>query len=294
MKRQLDVAGELAVVVDVARSAVCAARQLVECTDHQLGAATARTQQVPAQLEQPLRDRLQAHLDDVALVLAPLTGQRHRPDAHEIDLLRGRDPAAQPATEAVAVGGPVDARRHRVEPGVGRSREPRRRLEGCLAAPCRPVTGGVGEAGEDAPCDPKENGSQGEGAEQVGSRGLDLVVAEGAAAAVGLEAQRRAQAVDWAPGEHAEMAKPLAIDPLHRDLFPGNANRSPARLGEEAHRAVRLRHLLDRVFGDAGGLVELGRIGERRPQRLGRLVEAPLERPAVDFGHTSDPRYWAR
>ena len=199
MKRQLDVAGELAVVVDVARSAVCAARQLVECTDHQLGAATARTQQVPAQLEQPLRDRLQAHLDDVALVLAPLTGQRHRPDAHEIDLLRGRDPAAQPATEAVAVGGPVDARRHRVEPGVGRSREPRRRLEGCLAAPCRPVTGGVGEAGEDAPCDPKENGSQGEGAEQVGSRGLDLVVAEGAAAAVGLEAQRRAQAVDWAP-----------------------------------------------------------------------------------------------
>ena len=48
MKSQLDVAGEIALVIDVARRAVGAVRQIVQVLDTRFGAAATRAQQIPS------------------------------------------------------------------------------------------------------------------------------------------------------------------------------------------------------------------------------------------------------
>ena len=76
MKSQFDIAGEVALVVDVARAAMRAVRQFVQLPHIRLGAAAPRAEQVPAhhQDAEPLRGEEQ--FDRLLAVRAP--GTRHR------------------------------------------------------------------------------------------------------------------------------------------------------------------------------------------------------------------------
>ena len=87
VKRELDVAGEVAAIGDIARSAVGVRRQLIEGIDDELGTAAARAQKIPAQLKQAFADRLQAHLDGMAFGHVPMMGERNRPDTEQVELL---------------------------------------------------------------------------------------------------------------------------------------------------------------------------------------------------------------
>src|SRR5687767_3686740 len=119
MEAGLDVAREIALVVDVAGRAMRALRQAVEPAGPALGHAAARTQQVPAQLQQAGAHRLQADFDGMARRTVPHARQRERPDPPEVDLLRGEDVISELAREAVAIGRSIDLGHHGVDAAPG-------------------------------------------------------------------------------------------------------------------------------------------------------------------------------
>jgi hypothetical protein len=80
-KSELDVASEIAFVIDVARRAVRALRQFVQALDPRFGAAAARAQQIPAHRQNAAMLRGEKQLHRVGRRRAPKPGQGQRPDA---------------------------------------------------------------------------------------------------------------------------------------------------------------------------------------------------------------------
>jgi hypothetical protein len=84
------------------------ARQFVQVGHHRLGDTAARTQEVPAQLQQAGAGRFQAELDDLERGRAPVPGEPEGPDLCEIDFLGAGQMLAEAPGEAVAVAGGLD------------------------------------------------------------------------------------------------------------------------------------------------------------------------------------------
>ncbi len=284
---QLDVAREVAAVVDVAGAAMRAVRQLVEAGAGGLGAAAARAEQVPAQLQHAEARRLQAGLDRVPLGHAPAAGQRQGPDPLDVDLQPVGDLRREPLGEPV----PVGARRPVVWPGPpgGRGRHP--------------VTGTVGGTNGTA-CSPRANRSacgarpanirsaraqeaagQEQAAEQAARRSLQAVVAVAARAAAATARSAR-RAVPSGP----RVNRRRCSNQCSRTQLQGRSSHSELN-GPTLARAMK-RHAAigpggfgDGLFGQGGGRIVAGGIGHRAPDRRQRAHRTRRRSSGPDAAH---------
>ena len=85
MESQLDVAAEIAFVVDVAREAMCAFRQVLKPAHAGLRAAAARAEQLPSHRHDALPRRRQKQLHRIVGLGRPQRRQRRRTNAAQID-----------------------------------------------------------------------------------------------------------------------------------------------------------------------------------------------------------------
>ena len=85
MESQLDVAAEIAFVVDVAREAMCAFRQVLKPAHAGLRAAAARAEQLPSHRHDALPRRRQKQLHRMVGWGRPQRRQRRRTNAAQID-----------------------------------------------------------------------------------------------------------------------------------------------------------------------------------------------------------------
>ena len=83
-KGRLDRAVEIEIEANVAELAVPLGADLVEASRLLRGRQAARANEPPPELEEPHRHGAQERAKDRAALLAPLVGERERPDAHDV------------------------------------------------------------------------------------------------------------------------------------------------------------------------------------------------------------------
>jgi hypothetical protein len=266
---------------------VRALRQFVQTLDPRFGAAAARAQQIPAHRQDAAMLRGEKQLHRVGRRRAPKPGQRQRPDAaqrHARRLLEVRGEfCRQPVARRVA----REVGDQRIEPALARRR---RRLvfAGC-ENPIRHVYCGgqlLNRSNALVELAVQLTGklcqkSQRSGAFDLGRENQPAAAALGIELGVELEVPKRAVL------ELPLLGEPAVFLPLAEPLVPvqaqgtGLGGRGPpgAAIGVEP-----IRHLIGRR---SGHFVEPRGIGEKRPDRLGRLREMRLLAVPIDRCHVS-------
>ena len=274
---ELDVALEIAAVVDVARGAVRPARQLGECRDADLGGAAVVAQQVPFHRQQAGAHRDQTGLDRRPRRHAEVARQQLGAQMGEIARHAGQHMIGQPLAQPVAVGAAID----RLGERGGALARAGRQLGQRQVEHGRALAARKGGGLQHALLDRLANLARQALAKQPADPGQRLPfqgVAHLAAMALGRDLEHRPEAAERPLREDARLAKIAVEDPLVGFLLPGEGVARHLALAAAQHGAVGLRRLLEPVRRQAHRLVEAIGVGQHRPQPVGRQVEMPGER----------------
>ncbi len=289
---ELDVAGEVGIVADIAGGAMRRLRQLVERGDRALGAAAARTEQIPAQPQEADPRRLEEELDDEARLGRPVARQLERPHAHQIDFRRGQEMLAEPRRQTMPIGAGFDLRHCCGDAPAGALRQRRR---GIVEEP-HSFAGEILCRHLDQPADrgatllektETEEDCAGQPLRLAGQR-----IAEQRPRALRPQLDDGPEAPQRPFAEYPGLAEAVAAHPLVGSLLPLQLDPADRGPRQAEHPPIRLQNVLDLVFRHPRRFVEARGIGDHRPQRLGRLRQMPLPAPAMKSLHVT--RLWKR
>ena len=168
----------------------------------------------------------------------------------EVDLLGAEHEIDEPAGQAVAVRRRLDGGDHGGDPAARLGRDLGRGVVERHLPGARDKGAGLGRHFAEALAGAAQEGAAADHqeTEQAARLDLDAIISGTAVGGVG-EFEAGAKAHQRPAAEIPAMLEPALADPVGRPFLPLQSDRTLAQPAEKAHRAVRLRNLLDRMLG---------------------------------------------
>jgi hypothetical protein len=282
MESQLDVAAEIALIVDVAGGAMRAFGQVLKSAHAGLRATAARAEQLPSHRHDAFARRGQEHLDCMVGRRRPEFRQRHGTNAAQIDDRRMPQIVDEVWRKSMRSGIAREFGAERIESLAGGGLRqvldaPAGKKRGTVALANEPLDRrrGLGELGvEDACVLPNK-------AQEAGGLGL---AAEDQPAAFTfcnelthpLPPPHRAVLV------FSDLGKAMALLPFAKILLPSRREKPELATHEAVDTALLVDPFLKPIGGKAAQLPKSGGVGDKGPKRRRRLSENMLAAVAVD------------
>ena len=285
VESKLNVACEVAPVIDVAGSAVRVPGQLMQLLDARFRAATARTEQIPPHRQdaEPLRREEEFH--NIRRRGVPLSRHRQRTNAAESHRRRVEQKVGKLRRQAVTRRIAPKLCDQPIEAPTGR------RLDRIFGAGAKNFVGcrGLG----DQPFDGGEPfvrlalklaGHLGQPAQNADA--LDLARKdEPGAGTFRFELKDRVRTAEWAVEKIAGLAEPAVFLPLAVAFLPLQSKRPKLDRSQTVDASLGIGALFNHVTWRTRQFVEASGVCDERPNRLGGAGEVPFLAEATDGFH---------